>query len=732
MNKLEIVSLLKKRNIIIVSILFFVLNIGLFIKEQADNFDVKIQDIYLIKQVIGEHENPLIRQEESYFQKGTDVILAEKSSDELTSIEKIRILIKQQIDTSKQHSEGYEEKISGIEARKQKLSEFTIFSENNSFAKKNSIKTWDDFKKLREVEITEGNDWFIVSIFSYSMVHYLLLLVMLLVVLTMIDNSRGNMRLVLFATARGRGYWSLKRVGVMSFIVFMYTVCFYSALILASAAIYGVDNIQRSIQSISVFGDFTMLVSVGEFFLLYVVLTAMGILLVVLLFWLLCCIFTTKNVAILVFGGLLLCGYSWLSTYSNNSTMALLRFMNLYFFIEMNELFTNYLNFKIGNEIVGAYELVVGAIICTILICTILIVYYHAKVYPIRRPSIIDKLYGSIVIKIRSITEYLNTYWIEIYKIMILRKGFLILLLFFLVAYNEIDTKQVYYSTDASSYNVICNTVGNQPVNDEIITYIKDVTKTKEDTGSLKLVNEKIEYLNELKTTQAIDGFLMREYGYNQLLSKESMDNNMKTATLTTMCIILLTCGVFEIEKKKGMQALIRSSKSGRVIIFKEKIKLVILCTVITFLCIYGLEFYGIYMQYEMDCFTAPVKTLEYMQNTPFNMSLGKYIICLYAFRLLLYVVASVSLCSLAICFNYATSFCIGLCVYVLPGVLYFSGITVFKKLSFTYYMNAVDQLVSENGRVTLLLVMSLYVVFAGIITYIAKRKWCDVGNWEE
>ena len=156
---------------------------------------------------------------------------------------------------------------------------------------------------------------------------------------------------------------------------------------------------------------------------------------------------------------------------------------------------------------------------------------------------------------------------------MILKKEIYIFIVFAFVAYQNIDTHNIYYKTETQSYNIFCDSMGNQPLNDDIKKYILQIESegaTSPNANWILLARNKAEYLEHLKETQNIEGYMMREQGYDRLLRSDSSDNHMKTAMLTIFAVILLVTGVFDYEKKQGMLPIIRSSEVGRRLVFRK------------------------------------------------------------------------------------------------------------------------------------------------------------------
>ena len=732
---MELRRLISRKNVIIIGIVLFLLNLGLFVKEQADHYDVAVKDIFKVQTIAKEYRQNSILQEDMDYTIEIDRILGTKSYEELSNRDRIKIVVLEQQCAVAGYKAQYEQRLGEIQERVQKITKLSLFSEEKSFTQMNAIKTGEDFARLQNIIVLEGNDNFLTSVMNYKTVHYFILLFVMVVVLAMMEENRSNVRLIMFASEKGRMLLTLRRMGALLALVVLYSGGMFAGLFGMSAVIYGGDSSNRMVQSIPMFQDLVIPLTIGQFLVSYFFVAVVGIFIVAMLFWLCTSLVTSKNLSLLLFGVLLVIGYVCRKGYTNNSSYVVLRYVNFFFMLDMTELFTVYINFKIGKWIVGQYTLLGIGCGVGVLGLGFGVLYYYVKKYPIRGESRLERVYHKWVLFLRTQTEKLSPFFIEIYKILILKKEIYIFIVFAFVAYQNIDTHNIYYKTETQSYNIFCDSMGNQPLNDDIKKYILQIESegaTSPNANWILLARNKAEYLEHLKETQNIEGYMMREQGYDRLLRSDSSDNHMKTAMLTIFAVILLVTGVFDYEKKQGMLPIIRSSEVGRRLVFRKKLQLVLLLTIAIFSCIYGMEFYSIYNQYGLTCFNAPVKTLAYMENTPFNMSLGIYLSLLYFLRFALCYMVALIVALLSVFASYPVCLGIGLGVFLLPSIMYFMGLKMCKSISVMNYMSAVEQLVSSKGRVGLMCVIVLFVFLGMVVFYLAKRKWCEEGQWEE
>ncbi len=106
---------------------------------------------------------------------------------------------------------GYGGWLENIQKNKDNLLTFSIFNNPDSFSGRNIIKTADEFEKLQGVELTLGTDGAVDSFMSFRLTDYLLLLALLLIGLSFLDERKAGLWSVVHAAPNGRLKLAIRR-----------------------------------------------------------------------------------------------------------------------------------------------------------------------------------------------------------------------------------------------------------------------------------------------------------------------------------------------------------------------------------------------------------------------------------------------------------------------------------------------------------------------------------------
>ena len=121
---------------------------------------------------------------------------------------------------------GYGGWLDNIQKNKENLLTFSIFNDPNSFSGRNIIKTAEEFEKLRGVELTLGTDGAVDAFMTFRLTDYFLLVVLLLIGLSFLEERKAGLWSVVHAAPNGRLRLAVRR-----------------ALILFGASVFGVSTL---------------------------------------------------------------------------------------------------------------------------------------------------------------------------------------------------------------------------------------------------------------------------------------------------------------------------------------------------------------------------------------------------------------------------------------------------------------------------------------------------------
>lgn len=242
-------------------------------------------------------------------------------------------------------------------------------------------------------------------------------------------------------------------------------------------------------------------------------------------------------------------------------------------------------------------------------------------------------------------------------------------------------------------------------------------------------INDNIYYLQMLNDERGIRGWLLNDAGYSCLFDENSKELNNMHSLIAVFAVVLTLSGILSYERKSGTMKLVRSVSGGRFTIYKRKLLTSVIVTGIVWAVVYGIEIYNVYQMYGLDCFGAPVQSLEFMYSFPLKISIGMYMFMVYFLRL----IELIALCGIifgvsSLC-GYEVSIMISAALLVVPAVLYMVGINVFGYISVLEPVSLI-KLILSSGSGGWWLLPVLLVILLGACGYACSiYKWCVTGR---
>ena len=161
---------------------------------------------------------------------------------------------------------GYGDWLANIQKNKDNLLTFSIFNDPNSFSGRNIIKTAEEFEKLQGVELTLGTDGAVDAFMTFRLTDYFLLVVLLLIGLSFLEERKAGLWSVVHAAPNGRLRLAIRRTLILFGVSVCGVVLLYGTNLTFAFSIYGgIDNLERAVQSVETLGRLTMLTTVADF-----------------------------------------------------------------------------------------------------------------------------------------------------------------------------------------------------------------------------------------------------------------------------------------------------------------------------------------------------------------------------------------------------------------------------------------------------------------------------------
>lgn len=664
--------------------------------------------------------------------------------------------------------DGYDDYLNTIQANKDKMLSFSIFNDTDSFSGRNIILTAEEFQALEGVSLTLGADGAISAFMDFSVTDYLLLAVLMLICISFLDERKKGLWSVVHAAPNGRLRLALRRTGILLGVSVIGVLLLYGSNLLLGFSVYGgMDDLGRAAQSVELLGKMPVVCSVGQFLLMYLLFKIGATFLVALLLWL---IFTAVNnvkYTIMAAAGVLVVEYSLYSFLPVQSGFNLLKYFNIFTYISLSDLYTNYLNIDLFAYPVGIRAVSQYACLPLILLLAAVCIIIHSY----KRPATGKDQLGRFVYGINRISDWFlrrfRLLGMELHKTLSIQKGVLIMALFLYLTsgLSFTVTIPVTDQTDAAARQYTSELAG--AITDDTLRRIDEIQAELDNTlaaheqallqyesgemeypqydvysreaeaariksNGLSVVRQRVEELCSLGEEKGFTPWLIEESPYKGTYGDEARVNQQSAALVAMLTVVLLLAGSFAYETQSGMNYLLASTHRGRKSLLRRKIGMAAILTTVVWAVTYGLEFHAFLGVCDTSTFAALVQNLSMLQEFPIQCSTGVFLVGLYLLRwMALFTCAMLTMLISSFMKRMETAY-IGTCALVLlPSVLYlYLGLEPLKYLSLVLPVLGMPLLIENSGNShTIVFVCLLLGMLIGISCYALYRQMKAAGK---
>ena len=634
---------------------------------------------------------------------------------------------------------GYGDWLENIQKNKENLLTFSIFNDPDSFSGRNILKTADEFEKLQGVELTLGTDGTVDSFMSFRLTDYFLLLVLLLIGLSFLEERKAGLWSVVHAAPRGRLRLAMRRTLILFGTSVVGVLLLYGTDLALGFSLYGgFGDLDRAVQSVETLGRLPMLTTVGGFLVRFFLLRIAAAFLVSLLLWLMLTAINNVKYTIIVAAGVLAVEYSLYTFLPVQSAFNILKYFNLFTYISLSDLYTNYLNIDIFTYPLGIRSISQLALIPLCLLLTAICVYVHCH----KKPAAGRDLLGRVAYKLNSVTDKfmrrLHLFGMELHKTLWIQKGIVIVVLLIYVVFGlsytvsipvmssaeqaarqyttqfageitddtfaRMDAEQKLLDNDLAAYEdakaAYDAGLFEYP---ELDKYAREAAAAQTKSEGLSKVRARAQ---ELRNRGAAEGFapwLIDETPFESVYGGYAEDNQQKAALVAVLALTLLLAGSMTYERQSGMTYLLRSTARGRGALILRKLLLAAGMTTLVWAVVYGMEVYTLLTAFEIPAFPAPAKNLSMLTAFPLTCSVTLWLALLYAYRWLsLFCGAVLVLLISGLLRRLEVAYIAASAVTLIPSVLYaYMGIGALRPLSLTLPVAAMPLILSAGGALT-------------------------------
>ena len=564
------------------------------------------------------------------------------------------------------HVLEFQEKLDQIQKNDETMSQISIFKNNKSTGK--SIdKTTKDYQRLKDTTVELGNDDFITSVCSYEKSAYFVFVFVLVLVWQMLAERKKGLWVVVYASAKGRMWLAVRRVGVILASISLYVLANQGILFLASGIIYGFEtNINRSIQSIPLFSSFTIPMSEMQFIGIYCLTVILASVFMALFVWFVFVVADNRMIALFLMLVVYLAGYLLYANIAEQSYMVVLKYLNFFYFLNAAEMFSSYFNFKIAGQVLNRIPVIYAFLAVGIALFAVSGVVVDAWGGRWHKESLLVRMAEWLIARARCVTAHFSILGMELYKILVIQKGAVILLVLLYLCASNLNSYPLYYTPKEEFMNAFYAEYKG-PLTKDAVQYMLDsekeaAQKTKAyeeamDAYKKGELNEEEKVIADMKYEAAsgiISGsaelrthltyltkaqkvlnepmWVVNPMGYERLLGDKSYERQVQENLKVMVATLLMMASVFAFERKKGTKEILCATLRGRDDLLEKKILAGGLCAALAFACVKITSFVSLAQLFTFSGWNALLKSLSSMAYNSWNGTIWQY----YVFVLVL------------------------------------------------------------------------------------------------
>ena len=427
--KHEFMKVWKNKKFIAFFIFMFILNIGMLWYSTLENDYKPSLSSYrkLEDKLNGFNDNDKFDYVDRYYNG-----LTEESNFEFTdSYEKEKTLLKEVC--------GYNEFLYKTQVQGDNISDISIFnsSSGNNYSNKNIEKTVKDYSELQGIEPKfQSGKWIEVATELYITDILIILMVCLIIYISIFYEKEKNLHAVIRVSKYGKLHTAICKLMAFQLSCIIITVIFYGGNLVYSFANLSIPNLSYTIQSIAIFSTTTLKISISIYLLIFLISKAIVFIIIGNIMLLIAIVSSYIFIPYISIGSIMVASYIMWKVIIPTSKYAIFKYLNLVGLLDINKFFGEYLNINILNQPINLYKLWLIFVIAFLVITDIAIIIAYCRIKKIG--------VRSIDFKRKKFSPHTSLFRHELYKILIMKKGIVIIVLF-IIATAYLYTNNSYY-----------------------------------------------------------------------------------------------------------------------------------------------------------------------------------------------------------------------------------------------------------------------------------------------
>lgn len=656
------------------------------------------------------------------------------------------------------YTAGYQEQIRHM--RKQALNALKMgaFSDPQSFAYHNILKTRYDLKDHENIQTLLCNTRALDSIQQYRLTGYLMTAFMVYLGLCFLQEQKKGLWQIVHAAAGGRSRMAFRRLGILAIAALLSSVVLNGVILIESYCLYGGwESLTASIQSSPHF-SYAPIQCIGAGYLgLLILAQAAAAFAAGAFIWGFMLLIDSPVLSGMALSGILLCEYAAYRFIPGTSSLGILKYANIYQMLTPMDFLADYANCGFLNRLISKSVLLWVIVVITGGIGVLLAVWCAKKKIPgAGYRSWLNTVSGVVSGYYHRGVARLPVYLMEVYKIMIAQRGFGVILLLGLMLVQIPVNGSVSYDETRSLLRDYYLEVGGNPPGalsgqkiqeyEQILGQKKAAFQALEDafysgeqirmteredlseeirilSDALNRMKHQSEYLTGLKETRRTEAQIIMPFTYEELFGGR-MDYSMNLVNLyAVLAVILLTAGSLSCERKTGLQEQLKSGINGRGPLIRRKLLVNEAVVLLVGGAVYGYYFRQVGRAFVLENLDCSILSIELLKHFPVNISIRAYLVFSFLLKLLLLSALMLMVTAVSLCVRYKYTVLAALAL-LCPHLLYLLGFEGFRYFSAVLPMDNWQMERLYGGGFRLYLIYAGIFLVAGLCGRFTVKRW--------
>ena len=590
----------------------------------------------------------------------------------------------QQIMTQYEYLLGYEAYLGKIDADAAKLRSVSLFANPNSNAYQNTVKTAEDFHAMDGVSVSMGHDLAVTEVFADKWADYSIVILICVVCGLFVSERKEGLWPMIYAAPGGRWKLVCKRIGILFAAAWIGTVLIVgSKILLCGWVFHGLGEWDRVLQSIPMFQNVPTPFTIGQFWLLYIAVKALGAFWIGLVLWAVLSAISNLGLALTAAG--LLMGLEFACTAIPSSSMfAVLRYVNVFSYVDFIPVFSRYLNISVFGGLISGSDLVLAILPFLCLIFAGLNVLIVERKHPVSSSNRLLHWADEILRKLDPKLPRCG----EFGKLLIKRKGAILLAVLAIVAIRMEEPPRAYVPYDPYIQHYQSEFAG--PISSNTIEALEEALGNATDMGN----QIGLQTVLDLAQNAPEGAWILPTAPYDAIWSNNLQNYHRRTALITMLFLVLTLAPIASQERQNNMTILLTSTSGGRKRLWLQKQLVLLTVTAFVWLMVYGGELIHSVKAYgAFHCLSAPAFSLEMFRNTA-AIPLGGMLTLYYGAKLLvLLIIGEICFALSSRCSKNRDAILVCCAILLIPAALAAIGSAVGELLSFIIPLGGVELL---------------------------------------